>query len=291
MIGFVIGTGRCGSTLLHEILCRHPDVGFVSNIEDRIGAARFTDRFNGPLYRRLPPRWTEKGRLRFAPSEAYRALAREVSPLLVEPPRDLVAADATPAIAPALRTFFERRRAAQRVPVFSHKLTGWPRVGLLDAVFAEARFLHVVRDGRAVAASWLEMPWWRGDQGPEGWHWGPLPEAYASEWDSSGRSQVVLAGIGWKLLLDAFDLAALPIVAERWLEVRYEDLLAEPRAVMTRVLDHHGRAWTPTFERSFARYRFDAAAATRFRTALAPADLDRLTASLAAHLDRRGYRV
>ncbi|MEY2426226.1 MAG: hypothetical protein QOI61_1798, partial [Actinomycetota bacterium] len=34
--GFVLGTGRCGSTLVHELLARHHDVGFLSNIEDRL---------------------------------------------------------------------------------------------------------------------------------------------------------------------------------------------------------------------------------------------------------------
>ena len=33
---FVIGTGRCGSTLTEEILCRHPEVGFISNLDDRL---------------------------------------------------------------------------------------------------------------------------------------------------------------------------------------------------------------------------------------------------------------
>ena len=33
---FVLGTGRCGSTLVHELVARHPDVGFLSNLEDRV---------------------------------------------------------------------------------------------------------------------------------------------------------------------------------------------------------------------------------------------------------------
>ena len=33
---FVLGTGRCGSTLVEEVLARHPDSGFVSNLEEAI---------------------------------------------------------------------------------------------------------------------------------------------------------------------------------------------------------------------------------------------------------------
>ena len=71
---FVLGTGRCGSTLVEEILCRHPSVGFVSNLEDRYPLPPAASRWNGRLYRGLPARATQKGRLRYAPSEAYRCL-------------------------------------------------------------------------------------------------------------------------------------------------------------------------------------------------------------------------
>ena len=51
---FVLGTGRCGSTVVEEVLCRHPDVGFVSNIEDRFSLPPAAGRWNSNLYRHLP---------------------------------------------------------------------------------------------------------------------------------------------------------------------------------------------------------------------------------------------
>ncbi len=50
---FVLGTGRCGSTLVHEVIARHPDVGFVSNIEDRLPLPAWTGRVE---QRTLPAR-------------------------------------------------------------------------------------------------------------------------------------------------------------------------------------------------------------------------------------------
>ena len=109
---FVISNGRSGSTLVHELLARHPEVGFVSNLEDRIpGLPAAAGRLNNTLYRRVPTALTRKGRLRFAPSEAWRALGREVSPMLVRSSRDLVAADAMPWVADRFRRFFDRHRA------------------------------------------------------------------------------------------------------------------------------------------------------------------------------------
>ena len=172
---FVLGTGRCGSTLVHEVLARHPAVGFLSNVEDRLPLPPIAGRWNNEIFRAVPAALTRKGRLRFAPSEGYRALGRSVSPVLAAPLRDLRAQDVTPWLEQRTRRFFTGRAEAQGRPVFLHKFTGWPRAGFLGRVFPEARFVHVVRDGRAVANSFLQMPWWRGYEGPDAWGWGPLP--------------------------------------------------------------------------------------------------------------------
>jgi hypothetical protein len=286
---FVLGTGRCGSTLVHEILARHPDVGFVSNLEDRFGSVPMLGRFNNPLYRRVPDRFTRKGRLRFAPSEAYRALEREVSPAISAPVRDLLAEDVTPWLERRFRTFFESRASRQGRPVFLHKFTGWPRSGFVRRIFPEARFVHVVRDGRAVANSFLQMPWWRGYGGPEAWTWGPLSEAYAAEWEASGRSFAVLAGLEWMQLIDAFESAKEQVPTHQWLEVRYEDFVAAPRVHMAAMLEHLGLEWTAAFEEGFGRYRFDAGRTESYRRDLGIHEVAMLDASLAPALARYGY--
>ena len=288
--GFVLGTGRCGSTLLHELLARHPDVGFVTNLDDRIGSAA-AGRAQGRLYRRLPAAATQKGRVRLAPSEAYRALVREVSPLIAESVRDLDASDAAPWLAERFRTFFASRAVSFGAPLFLHKFTGWPRARFIDRVLPDTRYVHVVRDGRAVAASWLQTDWWRGHLGPSGWHFGPLPEPYEKEWEASGRSFVLLAGLAWKLLLDAFDEAQHEIGDDRWMEIRYEDLLADPRRRSAEALEFLGLTWTDAFESGFQAFRFDSARTRAWRSVLGDAASAELDASLADHLTRRGYEV
>jgi ABC-type phosphate transport system substrate-binding protein len=287
---FVIGTGRCGSTLVHEVLARHPDVGFVSNLDDRYARCPgWIRRNSGLIYRWVPPWLTVKGRIRYAPSEAYSALAREVSPLLVDPARDLGRHDVTPWLAGRTRAFFESRAAAEGAPDYLHKLTGWPRAGFLAEIFPAARFVHVVRDGRAVANSWLQMPWWRGHLGPSGWHFGPLPAAYRMEWEAAGRDHVLLAGLGWKLLMDAYERARGDLREQAWLEVRYEDVVADPRKQFELILGFLGLPWTPGFERGFARHSFSAGRADAFRRDLAGDQLTLLDRSLGDHLRRYGY--
>ena len=289
-IAFVLGTGRCGSTLVHEVIARHPDVGFVSNVEDRIAVGpAWIGRWNQHVYQRVPARFTRKGRLRVAPSEAYRIIGRQVSPVLVAPFRDLHASDVTPWLDTRLRRFFESRARAQGRSVFLHKFTGWPRAGLLHRVFPEARFVHVVRDGRAVANSFLQMPWWRGYEGPERWGWGPLSADASRAWEESGRSIAVLAGLQWKLLIDAFEAARAEIPADRWLELRYEDFVASPRDRTAEILSFLGLSWTPDFERGFASHTFAAGRNDAYRHDLGIHDVAMLDQVLSTDLRRLGY--
>jgi hypothetical protein len=289
--GWILGTGRCGSTLVHEVLARHPGTGFISNVEDRVAAPAWTGRWNGTLFRQVPDRFTDKGRLRYAPSEAYRLLEREVSPLLVDPCRDLVAGDVTPWVAERFHRTFLGRAQAQAPAVFVHKFTGWPRARFVEAVLPGSKFVHVVRDGRAVANSWLQMEWWHGHRGPAEWLFGPLPDAYRDEWEASGRSFVLLAGLAWKLLVDAFEAARRDLAPEQWLEVRYEDVLAEPRATFATILEFLGLPADRRFDQALARYEFRPSRTNAFVRDLDPAGLQLLETSLAGHLHRFGYSV
>jgi hypothetical protein len=284
---FLVGTGRCGSSLVHEVLARHPDVGFLSNLDDRIGP--LLSRWNAAIYRHVPPGLTRKGRLRFAPSEGYRILERKVSPAIATPVRDLLAQDATPWLGDRFRGFFEEQARRQRAPVFLHKFTGWPRARFIDAALAEPRFVHIVRDGRAVANSLLQMPWWRGYEGPDAWGWGDLPPAEAQAWEESGRSFPVLAALEWKLVIDAFEESKAAIPGDRWLEIRYEDLVADPRGKMQRILDFVGLPWTRAFDRSFGRHRFDASRVNSYTRDLSPQDLAAIQGSIEDTLARWGY--
>lgn len=286
---FVLGTGRCGSTLVHEVLARHPDVGFVSNVEDGLPWLPLAGRWNNELYRRVPPRFTRKGRIRFAPSEGYRILDRRVSPALSAPCRDLTAEDVTPWLEFRFRRFFEDRARAQGRPVFLHKFTGWPRAGFIHRVMPDAKFVHVIRDGRAVANSLLQMPWWRGYRGPTELSFGRLPEAYAREWEAADRSFAVLAGLEWKLLMDAFEEARSRIPEGQWVDVRYEDFVADPRTSMEGILRFLGLGWSREFEAGFAGYTFSAARQEAYRRDLAPRDVKLLEDVLAGHLERYGY--
>lgn len=302
MLSFVLGSGRCGSTLVTELVARHPDVGFISNVDDKLSRVNLKGRWNHTLFAQSPERdpalrpfrdrrrLIEPGRLRVAPSEGWLVLDRQVSSIFPQPCRDLTAQDAMPWLQRRIAAFFDDRIEAQGRPVFVHHLTGWPRTGLLRSVYPQARFVNVVRDGRAVCSSWLQMGWWDGYQGPDRWYLGPLSPADQQVWEESGRSFVVLAGLGYRMLMDAFAAARALVPPDQWLDLRLEDLMEDPRGRTVEVLDFLGLHWTPEFERGFRRHTFQASRGTAWKRDLSDDQVAALEATIAGPLARYGYQ-
>ncbi|MFQ5530017.1 MAG: sulfotransferase [Gemmatimonadota bacterium] len=282
---FIIGAGRSGSSILHELLGYHPRIGWMSELCDRyprqprrnrqvLAAMRLP--FVGPLLRR-----------RFEPRECY-AFFDEFYPGFSEPMRDLTAADLTHRAAAGMRTALQAVTEAPRDTLMV-KLTGWPRIGFLAELFPEARFVHLVRDGRAVANSLLQVPWWRGWRGPDNWRFGPLPEPFRELWESHDRSFVALAAIEWRLIMDAVDSSRDLIPEGRMLDVRYEDLCESPVAVMKDIVGHFPLEWSNELNQALVRFPL------RSRNEKWPSDLGAAaavaTSVLGEALSRYGYEA
>lgn len=301
MLALVTGTGRSGTTLVQETLSRHPATGFVSGLDDKLPRLNLHGRFNGRLYRQMAPRdpglralresrrLLERGRLRIAPSEGYGLLDRHVFAGFSTPCRDLLAQDLTPLLERRLRAFFEARTSAQACEVFLQHLTGWPRTGFVQAAIPDLRVVNVVRDGRAVTSSWLQQGWWDGWRGPDNWIFGPLPRELHERWEQSGQSFPVLAALGWTMLMDAYEQARAKMPDGQWLDVRYEDVLADPRRAFGAMLEFLGLDWDDQFEAGFRRHAIESGRAQAFRDELTPAQLDAVEDVLAEPLARWGY--
>ena len=207
---FVVGAGRSGSSLFHQMFTEHPHLAWMSSLCDehphRLGLHRALLRgielpFVGAALKR---HWESVECYDFWDS-FFRGFS--------QPCRDLRADDATLAVKRRLHDAVQGLVTRTR-PRLLVKVTGWPRVGFLHAVFPDARFIHVYRDGRAVANSLLQVDFWRGWRGPAQWRWGMLDAAMQQEWESHDRSFVALAGIQWKILMRAAEAARRSIPGE-----------------------------------------------------------------------------
>jgi hypothetical protein len=97
---------------------------------------------------------------------------------------------------------------------------------LLERLFPDALWVHLVRDGRDAALSFLELP-----EGFSGKTWA-LPRT-AAQFAARWRTEI----------LSARRLGAH--VGGRYLELRYEDLVTEPERELRRVCEHASLSWEP----------------------------------------------
>jgi hypothetical protein len=104
--------------------------------------------------------------------------------------------------------------------------------------YPQATVLHMIRDGRDVACSLLEKGWLRDESSgaddvgaPYGGHARPWVEPERVE-EFEGVSEARRAGWAWRRHLTAARTAAPDA-----LEVRYEELAADPRAVAARIAE------------------------------------------------------
>ncbi len=268
---FVLGTGRCGSTLLAEILAAHPEIGWISTLPDPLGRVARSLRFE--------PR----------PSEAYALLRTEVSPMLVDPFRDLTAADAAPWLERRLQRFFGRRADGPRPSGVHAQVHRLAAARLLATVFPEAKFVHVFRDGRGVANSFVQVHFWQGYRGAPGWTFGDLTEEERRDWEAANFSWPYLAGLEWKRLMAAFEASREEIGPERWVDVRYEDLVTRPVEETTAILRFAGLDRWTGLERRLAALRVSEGRTDAYRDELRPEDVAQLESALAPTLESWGY--
>ncbi len=80
--------------------------------------------------------------------------------------------------------------------------------------------------------------------------------------------------------MEAFEAARARVPDDQWMDLRYEDFVAEPRETMGHILDFLELEWTPAFEAGFRRYRFDPSRNDAYRTDLGIHDVALLDAAL-----------
>jgi hypothetical protein len=114
----------------------------------------------------------------------------------------------------------DARCIAEKTP---HNLLG---MELLGRLFPRARFLHVVRDGRAVAASLVKQEWVYPNTNE--------PVAYCKDLGSAARY--------WGEMITEVRTQSLTVPG-RYIEVVYEELVTNPEQVMRQVLAFVGQPW------------------------------------------------
>jgi omega-hydroxy-beta-dihydromenaquinone-9 sulfotransferase len=290
---FFIGMPRSGTTILFEAFARHQALAWPTKYTDKaprlpwLNLARMPlDKFGGRkaqyAHRHLGNRFLP------LPSEAYgfwnTVAARNFgrSYLMRSPPDENTKVRVSNAVA--------RIASWQHKPRFTAKLTGPARIGFLSAIFPDAKFIHVVRDGRAVVHSLLRVGFWRDKGGLTAPFWtdGPPLPAMA-EWERSDRDAGALAAIQWQHVLELAQLEARGLPVTQYTEIRYEDFIARPIAEIQRLLAACELDVSPTVERYISAGASLTNMNFKFRRDFSADYIARLSQQMEPCLSRYGY--
>ena len=277
----ILGTGRCGSTLLYEMFAYHPDVTFISNMNIRFPNSKFLWRLNT-----LFSKFAYKIGL-IKPTEHY-PLFNQVFSGYGRPIRTLKEFDVTSTIRNGFYGIIEKAIKYGKRDRFLYKVTGWSRIRFLNELFPDALFINIVRDGRAVAHSFLEIEWWEGWQGPQNWRWDELPEKYRNEWENLEKSFAVLAGLQWKLLMDEFEESRKFINSDRILVIKYENLVKNPGKIFYKILEFCDLEFSKKFKKRIKNYELKNTN-YKWKTNLNKREQQNLTQCLLNHLKKYNY--
>jgi hypothetical protein len=205
---FVVGAPRSGTTMLRLMLDAHPDLAIPPETYFITKAAKRWNRPRKALRRRDPvelyletvtehKRWPDF----HLDAEAFRERVREARP------EDL---------GDAVRAFYEMYAEKVGKPRWGDKTPFYVRkMEVIEEVLPEARFIHLVRDGRAVALSIKDL-WFGPDTIPE------CAEFWVARIDEAREKAKAV---------------------DHYIEVRYEDLVRDPEPELRRIAEFVELPW------------------------------------------------
>jgi omega-hydroxy-beta-dihydromenaquinone-9 sulfotransferase len=211
---YVYGAAHSGTTILYKLLALHPDFAWFSQFSHRRGAI--------PSRRSIPLAHVADRALRSVRTHDWHKEKRPVARYVVPRPGEahgiLLYAVAAPTRAEAasrLRWLVDEEcRLWSRTAFVAKPLPMMGHLDVLEAAHGNARLIHIVRDGRAVAAS--------------------LKDKFMRSGESS-REGVDQAASRWLDVLGEVERLQMPVLV-----LRYEDLCADVHGCLRRALAHAG---------------------------------------------------
>lgn len=197
---FVGGVARSGTTLMKSILDSHPNICCGHELK------------LVPLFCSVPRKW-------------WTDMKHQLIPGGMTPEyMDQTFAAATAVYMMRCRTD-GKKRIAEKTP---HNVTEF---AVLHRYFPNAQFVHIVRDGRGVAASLLQQNWvdLTNLQGGKVW--------YTQNAGNAGRY--------WRHIIENADKQRADIPDSQYKVVRYEDLVKQPEATLRDLFEFLGEPWHP----------------------------------------------
>jgi len=207
----VLGVSRSGTTLLRVMLDRSPGIAIP---DETFFIPQLAHRHRGRVD---PDSFLDD--LRRSPRLAAWGLSVDDFASCLRP--GLAIGEAISAVFDAYATSCGKPRWGDKTPMYMRHL------GLLERLFPDAQYVHLIRDGRDAALAFLDMPE------------GVVTKTWAHPKDAAGFARE------WRIeVADARDLGRR-VGSSRYLEVRYEDLVADPERVVRTICEFASLPFEP----------------------------------------------
>jgi omega-hydroxy-beta-dihydromenaquinone-9 sulfotransferase len=280
---FIVGSGRSGTTLFYDLMAGHRELGWFSSYVERFANLPWLAALNA--FYRIPSLTKRYAKRRWFPSpvEAHMLwdLFHPVEDSMGCPP--FTEQDAALTDQKGLRRFIIDVLRFSQCPRFVNKNTrNTRRVPYLHTLFPDAIFVHVIRDGRAAANSFLNVHWW-----PSlslWWAGGKTPVQMQKE----GLESILVAARTWKLEVERVLQDKENLAAEQYIEVRYEALVQDPFGEVERVLDFCDLPWTSSLHAHIDA--FDIGSRNwKWKDKFSPEHIDSINQEIGSLLEQLGY--
>ncbi len=225
--------GRSGTTIMFEALAQHPDLAWPSNYCEWMPRYLIMNALI-PLLDKIGLRGHKKQYSRAIPGNRYLPQPDEAYEFWDFYTGENFSRSYLTGIKASQETATQVQNAVstlthwQGKSHFAAKLTGPGRISFLASIFPDARFIHIIRDGRSVVESLLRQHFWQDKGGLEKPFWDGTPEHILQEWEASGREGDVLTALQWRYVVQSIRCDAEKLSTKSYLEVRYEDFVHEP---------------------------------------------------------------
>ena len=215
---FIIGTGRCGTTLLQSMLSEHSrilvplEVGFFTNLEPAI-------HFSDPLSD------TEVNEyLRYCTQYWWWPALEINSGVFCE----VVRGGMRSAREIFLWLLWQLSAGSGKVKIGEKTIGNWRKVGRILELFPKAKFIHIYRDPRDVVVSLLQQYWWT-------------------------AKSVIPAAMYCRQVLDTLKSLERDLGEKQLLKVEYEMLVKQPEPELRRICAFLGEEFESSMLRFYSR--------------------------------------
>lgn len=226
-IVFIIGSGRSGTTILYNLLSMHPDVCYFSaltnNNPNKPWLAFFHRALDIPILGHVIQKQITSSNLKKAwilPNEGddiYTHCGFIHS-------KKTTMKGLRPTIFQKFSTIIETHmKCAGRTVFITKQTSNTQRLELLHAMFPDAYWIHIIRDGRAVANSLFHVDWWN------------FVMLWWTKKQPKNKHDIRLCGKHWKTNVTEI-LDHKHQFSPRYFEVRYESLIQKPRTTLRKIL-------------------------------------------------------